>query len=398
MRAVVLLALGCGAPSEPSAPRPTPPTDDTASPVSPTGDTGPTTPTTTSPTTKPTGHTGETGGASTGDTGGAPEGPFPLCINEWMASNGSSFVDPVSGAREDWVELFNPTAADVSLAGWHLSDDLAEPQKHAFDPSLVVPAGGALLLIADGQPALGPTHLDFSLSVDGEALVLTRPGGDGEAITFGALGEDLAMHRSPDCCADVSTCTTVVAGGSPGRSNVPVVIVDEEIIAAQSLWRTQPAASPADPAWMATTFDDSAWIEGAGFLGYGDYHITTVIDYGGVDYAKWLSAPFRRRFTVVGAADLVGATVFVARDDGFVLWLNGVELLRDNLPVGVIDDQTLALGSAGGADETAYRGYALPAGALVEGENVLAVRVHQAAPDSSDLGFDLRLVGHRVGP
>ena len=48
-----------------------------------------------------------------------------LKINEWMASNSaeSGILDPADGDADDWIELYNPTANAVSLAGWALSDD-----------------------------------------------------------------------------------------------------------------------------------------------------------------------------------------------------------------------------------------------------------------------------------
>jgi hypothetical protein len=81
------------------------------------------------------------------------------------------------------------------------------------------------------------------------------------------------------------------------------------------------------------------------------------------------------------------------RDDGAAVYLNGSELFRDNLPEGTLTASTRALVSQGGTDEQTWRTWLVPATALVEGLNVLAVETHQFAPDSSDLGFDLELTG-----
>jgi hypothetical protein len=71
----------------------------------------------------------------------------------------------------------------------------------------------------------------------------------------------------------------------------------------------------------------------------------------------------------------------------------GVEVARENLPEGDLTDATLALASIGSADETSYFDVVLDPAWVVEGTNTLAVEVHQSAPDSSDLGFDLAVTG-----
>jgi hypothetical protein len=84
------------------------------------------------------------------------------------------------------------------------------------------------------------------------------------------------------------------------------------------------------------------------------------------------------------------------RDDGAVVYLNGVEVARSNLPSGTLTDATLASASVGAPDETTYWSYSIDPALLQSGSNTLAVELHQASVDSSDLGFDLTLVGKVV--
>jgi len=74
-----------------------------------------------------------------------------------------------------------------------------------------------------------------------------------------------------------------------------------------------------------------------------------------------------------------------------VVWLNGVQVAKDNLPEGDVVNQTLANSAMGGTDETTYFDYRLDPAALKAGENTLAVEVHQNSGSSSDLSFDLSL-------
>ncbi len=107
-----------------------------------------------------------------------------LVLNEFMAN---------SAGEGDWIELYNPTDSAVSLQGWYLSDNVAEPNKWALD--------------ADSIPAKGYKSFNdiqgFGLAWDGEELVLSYlPGTDQgrivDAISFKAQEPDISRGRSPE--------------------------------------------------------------------------------------------------------------------------------------------------------------------------------------------------------
>ena len=77
------------------------------------------------------------------------------------------------------------------------------------------------------------------------------------------------------------------------------------------------------------------------------------------------------------------------RDDGAIVYLNGREVIRDNMPEGAIKNDTFASQTAFVEDD--YYVHDLKSDGLVAGRNVLAVEVHQASADSSDVSFDLEL-------
>jgi hypothetical protein len=81
------------------------------------------------------------------------------------------------------------------------------------------------------------------------------------------------------------------------------------------------------------------------------------------------------------------------RDDGAVVYVNGTEVFRSNMPGGTITNSTLASSAISGAEETTWftNKTASPA-LLMTGTNVLAVEVHQGSASSSDLGFNFLLV------
>jgi hypothetical protein len=86
-----------------------------------------------------------------------------------------------------------------------------------------------------------------------------------------------------------------------------------------------------------------------------------------------------------------GLTFRLVRDDGAVIWLNGREVYRSNMPAGAITYTTRAAATVTGADEQAFFPTTVDASWLVPGTNVLAVEAHQINPTSSDLGFNLEL-------
>ena len=97
---------------------------------------------------------------------------------------------------------------------------------------------------------------------------------------------------------------------------------------------------------------------------------------------------FRTTFSFDGDPTLSELQLDCVLDDGAVFWLNGVEVLRENMPDGSVDATTLASASVG---DSAYISADIPAEALVYGLNVLAVEVHQAEPDDRDMSFGCAL-------
>ena len=287
-------------------------------------------------------------------------------ISEYLASNTQSHPDIVDfGDYPDWIELENTSAAPVSLAGWYLSDDPKKPFRWTFPATATIPAHGFVVVWADGEDAVpGETHprgywpwrdfttegyhANFSLSALGESVVLTHVTG----MTNQAL---------------------VQASAAP--------------------WKYLDNGSDAGTAWISPAFNDSAWPAGPGQLGYGDGDETTLLTATAAGGTHPITTYFRHAFTVADPTRLLDLELKLLADDGAVVYLNGTEIVRQNLPAGPVDFKTLASTSISGTAENAFTTHRVPATRLVPGTNVLAVEVHQSAANSSDLGFDLSLLG-----
>lgn len=281
-------------------------------------------------------------------------------INEFMASNTRSVPD-ITDFEDypDWIELHNAGATSVSLDGYYLSDKLGDPFKWPIPAGTTIPADGHLIIMADGNNAAAGTrvprgywpwrnfttekhHTNFSLSADGEEVVLTQ-----------ALGK---------------TTTNLVTTGSS--------------------WQYLDDGSPQSTQWRARTYNDSPWAEGPSPLGY-ENSVTTVISFGPDRDNKYPTSYFRHTFNIADPSIYTGLTLELLVDDGAAVYLNGEELLRKNLPAGVLTSATFASSSTD--SETDYTTYNLPPSALIAGDNVIAAEVHQHRSGSSDLSFDLTL-------
>lgn len=301
---------------------------------------------------------------------------FPLAaqvqINEFLAANTQAHPDVVDfDDYPDWIELKNTTASPVSLAGYFLSDDPANPFKWPFPAGASIPANGFLLVWADGHDAIpGQSrprgywpwrnfttegyHTNFSLSSDGESVVLTKAAG-------------LASVPLVNAAVPAPVAPATVAS-----------------------WKYLADGSDQSTQWRARTFDDAAWPSGPAELGYGDAPATAV-PWGSDASNKHITTYFRHTFQVADPAAIASLSLKLLVDDGAVVYLNGEEIVRKNLPLGEINHLTLATLAVGGADESTFTSYNIPATSLLAGDNVLAVEVHQNAGNSSDLSFDLGL-------
>ena len=146
-----------------------------------------------------------------------------LTINEFMASNGNSIQDE-AGEFEDWVEIYNGENFAVDLAGYYLTDNLAEPNLHQipFDntANTTIPAGGYLIFWFDKDLDQGPLHVDAKLSSGGEAIGLFAPDGVTEidSYEFGIQIESISEGREMDGTGDFDYFLNPTPGSTNNNS------------------------------------------------------------------------------------------------------------------------------------------------------------------------------------
>ena len=172
--------------------------------------------------------------------------------------------------------------------------------------------------------------------------------------------------------------------GSADLSLIPRLRASYILVEGNASWSYLPGSAETPPGWTEPGFDDSGWAAGPAGIGYGDGDdLTELADMQG----NYLSVFCRKTFQIDCPGEINLAVLNAIYDDGIVIYLNGVELARANMPAGRVSRLTRAVSSV----ESAVVGLEIAGELLRPGENVLAVSVHNTSINSSDLSFMLSL-------
>lgn len=169
----------------------------------------------------------------------------------------------------------------------------------------------------------------------------------------------------------------------------------EALIPFGSQWRYLAASATRPANWHTTLFADGAWPQNVGEFGYGDGDETTCIPSGGGGTlcvptgTKVITTYFRKSINIPAPGAYTSFRFKVERDDGYVIYLNGTEINRNNMPGGAPTHTTPASADVNDAVIT----FTVPSASFNPGNNVIAVEVHQRTATSDDLSFDLELTG-----
>lgn len=162
----------------------------------------------------------------------------------------------------------------------------------------------------------------------------------------------------------------------------------ETVVYDSMKWRYWPGTSDPGDGWHTAAFNDNAWGLGRGGIGYADGDDRTIIN-------PVLSVFLRKKFTISNRDKIKDALLHIDYDDGFIAYLNGVEIARAMMPGGTV---AFNQSSAGLHEALLYQGqtpegYLLKQeqldGLLVAGENTLAIQVHNENINSSDLSSNV---------
>ena len=149
--------------------------------------------------------------------------------------------------------------------------------------------------------------------------------------------------------------------------------------------------------WNTTGYNDGAWPTGTSEFGYGDGDEVTCIPSGGGGSTcaptgnKYITTYFRKVVNITNPSSYAYIIMQLVRDDGAVVYVNGVEVRRDNMPGGAIAHSTLATSNVSGTEESAVYNYNIPTSYFVSGNNTIAVEIHQDVASSTDISFNMAM-------
>ena len=227
-------------------------------------------------------------------------------------------------------------------------------------------------------------RMGYSMIVAIRGMVTAQKGERESALTLLALAEAIATGPAKEM---IGPMVAYVDGGMPAT---PVATESDILLKRGSSWGYFDEGKLPDPAWMQPEFEDRLWFRGPASLGYGDNPKTTV-GWGPDATKRYITTYFRTRFDVADPARIKGLVLRLQRDDGAVVYINGKEVRRDNMPKGEIENGTLALESVGDSNETRFFDQTVETVPLNKGANVVAVEVHQNQARSTDVSFDLEI-------
>jgi hypothetical protein len=156
------------------------------------------------------------------------------------------------------------------------------------------------------------------------------------------------------------------------------------LVQVNDTWKYYDKGQLSGNSWSSTSFNDASWIVGQAPLGYSMTGVRTTIGYGGNAQQKNPTAYFRKTVTLDTAPGTNDSFLLNYQvDDGCVIWINGQEAGRVNMPSGTIGYTTFSSTYAGSEPLTGT--LELPASLFKKGSNVIAVEVHNTSYTSSDL-------------
>lgn len=163
------------------------------------------------------------------------------------------------------------------------------------------------------------------------------------------------------------------------------------LLSSASEWLYSYTAEGQADGWQAADFAATGWKKGSGRFGYGGpskYNVT--LDFGKDKDNKPITAYFRTTVNVEEIGNFEKITAKLTYDDGYVIYVNGTEVARGNMPKEeAITSETLAVEYANDDEATVD----IATKYFKNGENTIAVEIHQNSATSSDLTFEMSLKG-----
>jgi hypothetical protein len=166
------------------------------------------------------------------------------------------------------------------------------------------------------------------------------------------------------------------------------------LIAMTNEWRYNQGGTNLGVAWRGTNYVDASWPLGGGAFGYDTNatsllfsQIATPLTLSNAAHVKISTYYFRTHFTLTNNPFDITLKITNLIDDGAVFYINSNEVARLNMPAAPAAIAYLTTASS--SIDATYKSFDVPSSALIRGDNLLAVEVHNASASSPDIGFGM---------
>ncbi len=317
-------------------------------------------------------------------------------------------ISEIAGVSDPafFIELHNSGSAPVSTDGFVLSTSGGAAYTL---PAETVPAGGFV--------SYGSAQLGFVPAAD-QKIALIDPAARIADVQLSAEfpGGTNADHPgqwmrpsmpTPGAANQFALTTDIVINEIcyqspplPAIAATPPTVNNLNLVSYQSVWRYNEANASLAADWATNSHAvGNGWQSGKGVFAYSTntlpLGVGTALTNPALNSPRVITYYFETNFTLSAdnAANLSSLAISHLIDDGAVIYLNGIELMRYNMPAGVISSSTLAISGIPTAAVIGPITVAVPAGVAVAGSNRLSVQVHQNSGSSSDVVFGIQVAG-----
>ena len=369
-------------------------------------------------------------GLLSNDTGGAVSATLVSNVTNGsltLNADGSFLYTPT--ANYNGPDSFTYTASDAALATSNVATvnltvtavndapvGVTDSYSTLRNVTLTVPLGtGVLVNDTDMDTAAGSlTAVLFANAANG-SVTLNANGSFSYVPNTGYAGADSFTYRvsdgalqSPNTTVNITVIGASVPTGNADAYSVirnssltvvqttPQTDVIEDVIpygavATPVLWKYLDNGTDQGTAWRNVGFNDAAWASGSSELGYGDVPAdeATVVGFGPDPNNKYPTTYFRKVVTVTDLHRVKNVEISLIYDDGGIVYVNGTRVHAT--PSMTVNPAFNSLAPINSEQTTLTTSYTVPASALVEGANTIAVEIHQNTITSSDLTMNLRL-------
>lgn len=205
------------------------------------------------------------------------------------------------------------------------------------------------------------------------------------AVTVPVLSDDTTYAvRAVDAAGNRSASTAPVSLEPPEEGPQ-----DPVLIPAASTWAYSFSGQDPQGNWQDPSYDYSSWLTGSAPLGWGHSALGTTLS---TDVSpKPITSYYARAFEIVDATNVASVQIATRADDGIIVYVNGVEVLRRNVDPETSGSNVYANAAVSAANALANPvTVEVPGNLFVTGTNVITAEVHSNYRSTPSHSFELK--------